>query len=398
MPLEWLKTSAHHQAKTMSRSTFIPVIIVGIVLMVTAHAGCSRNAPPELSPPAPRSVEEVSDLPGGTTPTGEEATANLVDDTMPNPPTASLNSGQADGAAIPPLGRDVSVATASQPVPPGSLQESLDKQAAIQGGEEMLADLGYTSPADRVKALLDSPPGAVRISKSSPLWIDVASKRVFVDGYVAQREAYLEMFACDTETKEHESILGVAAKSSEVHAALLAIGAAVGKTVRFEPEYVPASGQPIRIWVMWYDEQGKFQAMDAKNWVRNTETKKSLDRDWVFAGSVLWKDPSDGKEYYQADSGEMICVSNFSTALMDLPIESSDANSQLQFEAFTERIPPSGTAIRLMMVPLPSKPVPAQSPDSPEPVISPTDTLGSSDDDQPPTEALMPLKPQKPAA
>jgi len=381
----------------MTRPTFIPVTIVGIVLMVTALAGCKRNAPPELSPSVPRSAEDGTALPADTTPSGKDASADLLLEGMPSLPGADVEPNQPDVAANPQPTAEGSVATAPKPAPPGSLQESLDNQTAIKGGDEMLADLGYTSPADRVKALLDPPPAAVRISKTSPLWIDLTSKRVFVDGYVAQREAYLEMFACDTETKEHESILGIAAKSSEVHAALLAIGTAVGTTVRFDPEYVPASGQPIRIWVMWYDEQGKFQATDARNWVRNTETKESLDRDWVFAGSVLWKDPSDGKEYYQADSGEMICVSNFSTALMDLPIESSDANSQLQFEAFTERIPTPGTAIRLMMVPLPSKLTPVPSPDTPEPDSAQSDTPGSSAADQPPTASLMPLKPQKPA-
>lgn len=317
----------------MFQPFFTRLAVVGIVLIPLPHLGCSRQVPPVERSPAVDSIDQP---------------VSVVDD-----PALGLNE-----RSPAPRSADSAVPPASSPaskMPPGSLQESIDSQPPPKSGEETLAELGYQSPSERLQAKLAPPPNATRISKTSPLWIDTKSKRVFVDGYVAQREAFLEMFACDAETKEHESVLGVAAKSSEVHAALLAIGGQVGKTVRFDPEYVPASGQKIRIWVMWRDEQAQFQTADARQWVRNTETQDQLDRDWVFAGSYLWKDPSDGKEYYQADSGEMICVSNFSTALMDLPIESSDSNSALQFEAFTERIPPMGTFVRLMLVPIPEK-------------------------------------------
>ena len=47
----------------------------------------------------------------------------------------------------------------------------------------------------------------------------------------------------------------------------------------------------------------------------------------------------------------MICVSNFPSAMLDLPIESSQATSDLEFEAFTEHIPPVGTKVRLVLAP-----------------------------------------------
>ena len=42
------------------------------------------------------------------------------------------------------------------------------------------------------------------------------------------------------------------------------------------------------------------------------------------------------------------CVSNFPTAMLDLPIASSQANEALLFETFTERIPPRGTPVELI--------------------------------------------------
>ncbi len=363
----------------MSQPFFARACTVGIVLIVVAHLGCSRQPQPiEQAVPAESTDQPTVALDQPTLPEDESSSRSQPVDSaappMTDPRTAGPEPTQSPGSKA----------------PPGSLQESLDNQPAPRSADETLAELGYKSPAERLQEKLAPPPNATRISKMSPLWIDVKSKRVFVDGYVAQREAFLEMFACDSETKEHESVLGVAAKSSEVHAALLAIGGQVGKTVRFDPEYVAATGQRIRIWVMWRDEEGNFNTADARQWVRNAETKQELDRDWVFAGSYIWKDPSDGKEYYQADSGEMICVSNFSTALMDLPIASSDSNSALQFEAFTERIPPTGTFVRLMLVPLPPE----------NESETPTEEAEPNDDNQPkaesadqrPDESLMPLK------
>jgi hypothetical protein len=351
----------------MFKLFFSRLSVVGIVLILLPHLGCSRQAPPAEQSASVDSFDQP---------------VSVVDDSAPDLDESSPAVQPADSAVQP----------ASSPALktlPGSLQESIDNQPAPKSGDETLAELGYKSPSERLQEKLAPPPNATRISKMSPLWIDTKSKRVFVDGYVAQREAFLEMFACDAETKEHESVLGVAAKSSEVHAALLAIGGQVGKTVRFDPEYVPASGQRIRIWVMWRDEQGQFQTADARQWVRNTETKEQLDRDWVFAGSYLWKDPSDGKEYYQADSGEMICVSNFSTALMDLPIESSDSNSALQFEAFTERIPPMGTFVRLMLVP-----IPGNDADKPSNETLPVEDNSANDvaELSAPDETMMPIK------
>jgi hypothetical protein len=69
----------------------------------------------------------------------------------------------------------------------------------------------------------------------------------------------------------------------------------------------------------------------------------------VFAGSSFWTDPSDGKEYYQADGGDFICLSNFPTAMLDLPIPSTQSNEALVFEAFKGHVPPVGTAVELLL-------------------------------------------------
>jgi hypothetical protein len=44
-------------------------------------------------------------------------------------------------------------------------------------------------------------------------------------------------------------------------------------------------------------------------------------------------------------------VSNFTTATLDIPAESSQVNEGLLFEAFAEKIPPLGTPVRLVLKP-----------------------------------------------
>ena len=72
-----------------------------------------------------------------------------------------------------------------------------------------------------------------------------------------------------------------------------------------------------------------------------------MQHDWVFGGSIIEKieasEDMPEQTYYLADSGELVCVSNFATATLDVPIRSSDANQGLLFEANTPNIPDVGT-------------------------------------------------------
>jgi hypothetical protein len=136
-----------------------------------------------------------------------------------------------------------------------------------------------------------------------------------------------------------------------VHAGLLRVGAIAGKPVQFQPKYVPATGPIVDVWVLWKDKDGKHHKIKAQEWVRHVKTGKVMEYDWVFAGSSTWVDEDDGKKYYSADAGDVICVSNFPTAMLDIPVASTQDNQELEFEPFTERIPDKGTKVRLVLVP-----------------------------------------------
>ena len=318
------------------------VLGVGVALLLplfgwafVAFGTSAQVTTAELAVPAATAIVPMS----AGKPTAAEPPPAKVDDTPEGIPKVTRKLPQPPPPADP-------AEPSENPETPGITLEDLE------GDERPTAEWV-------VQNAFEPPPESRSLSKDSSLWIDPKQKRVYADGYVIMNRGMLEMFACPMNTKEHESVVAILAKSSQVHAALLAVGAISGTPVRYSPEFLPATGQRIRVWISWFNEDGKYQVADARSWIRQGETTKTMQDDWVFAGSGFWKDEADGKEYYQADSGDMICVSNFSTAMLDVPVESSAQADSLVYSPFTERIPERGTPIRLTLVPIP---VPSDDP------------------------------------
>ena len=195
----------------------------------------------------------------------------------------------------------------------------------------------------------DRHPELKRLSPVDDVWIDVANKRVVVGGVVCLDKGPIEYFACPQKTKDYEAVVAVRSSARLIHAALLAIGLQPGTPVSFDPEYVAATGPVVEVRMRWKDAAGKEQVMAAQEWVRDTRTKAAMQERWVFVGSSFWTDPADGKEYYQADGGDFICLANFPTAMLDLPIPSTQSNEALLFEAFEGRVPPVDTDVEILL-------------------------------------------------
>ncbi len=264
------------------------------------------------------------------------------------------------------------------------------------GREELLA---------AVEKTFGNPPDtAVRLTPKERVWVDRKKNRLIVDGYIALQEGQLELFACPAFTKEHESVVALFARSITVHAGLLAVGAETGKPAKWEPEYSPPTGSEIQIQAYWKDAEGKPQNIDARKWVRDLSGKdKCLEPNWVFAGSGFWEDPETKQKTYNAESGDLICVSNFSSAALDIPVKSTQANAGLLFVAYTANIPKQGTPVRLVLQVLnpkaekkeaaaadskadPAKPGDAKPAETKPTEVKPTDDKPTSDkpaDDKP---------------
>ncbi|MBN9522039.1 hypothetical protein J0H58_26570 [bacterium] len=189
------------------------------------------------------------------------------------------------------------------------------------------------------------------------------SRRVGFVAEVCLREGPLEVFVCKQGTKEHEAILRTDFDAREIHKLLLLAGAEAGTPTQFvdpktnEPKFKAATGTPVKIRVS-YRKGGQVHTHAAQEWVWNREKKRNLEvPGWVFAGSQLLKDPDrpEAPPFYAANSGEVIALSNFAYSMLEIPVEISKDDAQLNYEAKTDRIPPLFSRVWVVLEPAPAK-------------------------------------------
>jgi hypothetical protein len=90
---------------------------------------------------------------------------------------------------------------------------------------------------------------------------------------------------------------------------------------------------------------------------------RPMTEHWVFAGSSFFVDDKTGDRLYEAEGGDVVCVANFTTAMLDVASESSSRGEEsLVFEAWEDRIPPVGTEVSIELIPVPDKPGAKQVP------------------------------------
>lgn len=152
---------------------------------------------------------------------------------------------------------------------PDDSQKPVDKSAP-QSSEPNTDSRAEKATADSSTVKASRP---VPLNKKETVLLDTAGKRLILKSKVVLREGLLEMLCCLKQTKEHESILAIDAKAYVVHTGLLALGAEQGRPVRFTPEYVPPTGQKLKILLHWTDEQKKSHTISAKKWIRTATSK-----------------------------------------------------------------------------------------------------------------------------
>src|SRR5260221_5799508 len=114
--------------------------------------------------------------------------------------------------------------------------ESDAKTKASAPGEKPKDEKPAEKPSKEPKAAPKADnTGLQKITKDHDVYLDLKQKAVIIDGEVCLREGQLEMFACPKGTKEHESVVSLNCTAEQAHAALLAVGAKPGTTVKFTP-------------------------------------------------------------------------------------------------------------------------------------------------------------------
>jgi hypothetical protein len=356
-----------------------------IVFLLAALTGCTQ----EPASQSPKAEKPKTDVAAHAAEKSDAAPAHSTDRTTP--PTAAGPQTQTEPSkpesiaqpdetppSIPNVGEDQNAVDDKKTTPDQSEKAVDDKKTPAQQGEKS-ADNDKKEPAKQMtdeeiaaelakqreaalraiaeklgQPLIDNLEKLTKPHPAYPVWIDKENKKVVLVGAVCQTNAPLEMFAVPSGTKEHEAILAIPTEAFIVHASLLAIGAKPGKPAEFGPgpnDYEPATGQPIDITVKWKNDKGEVQSARAQEWIKNAKTGKGMEHSWVFCGSGFWKDDQTGIEYYKAEGGDFICVSNFPSAMLDLPVESSQKNDELAFQANADRVPPLGTPVTLILTP-----------------------------------------------
>ncbi len=194
--------------------------------------------------------------------------------------------------------------------------------------------------------------------------IDRVRSTVEIDAVVCIDAGWLEQIACSPQTREHESLVTIASRPRDVHAALLLLGLEPGApgSWTFENDVlalVPPRGPRLSVEVRWIAADGTARREPIGRWVREARSGVELDSSWYFAGSVL-EPARDGRSaLYVADqSGSIIGLVTFGDEVIAFPaiLPDQEGVAPLEYEAWTERLPPIGTPVTVLLTALDSRP------------------------------------------
>ncbi len=209
--------------------------------------------------------------------------------------------------------------------------------------------------------------------------IDFEKRHVDVVAEVCLDQGLLELVACTKGTKEHESVVAIAAEPVHVHTALLLIGARNGNPAMRKPineeqtrwMHVPPRGDPIEVLLVVTDADGKqterpisdfisrsegdpympYQEEETSAEQAEDEKKEKFPTVFVFAGSHLIEDEEHPPQYLAAQSGNIISISTFGDELLCLPEIQSHANAELSWEVDSTHLPEVGSKVTLRLRP-----------------------------------------------
>jgi len=186
---------------------------------------------------------------------------------------------------------------------------------------------------------------------------DLQKRYIDLEATVILREGdWLELLACSPGTREHESILTVAARPSHIHLALITLGLEPGAPFRNElvdGRFVPVQphGPKVAVSIVQHQD-GQEREVPANEWIYDRATQQPLKgRYWMFTGSELFE--HEGRTIFMADAnGTVLSLVHFGDDLLARDTElTSDTDGQI-LTARTEAIPEVGTQVRIRLRPV----------------------------------------------
>ncbi len=179
--------------------------------------------------------------------------------------------------------------------------------------------------------------------------IDWRFPLVELEARVVLRAGPLELLACSPGTREHESILQIPAKPLRVFEALGLIGLTPGSPVRYDAakdQWIAPTGDRLLLRVLAEFPFGKATA-PVEAWLLDLKdrSRKIGAIPWVFAGSDRLEDGAFGADV----DGTIVCVVDFSSALMTVGEAHSADDEVLWLGADPAFVPREGTRCSLLI-------------------------------------------------
>jgi hypothetical protein len=210
--------------------------------------------------------------------------------------------------------------------------------------------------------LLGATTGDVPVIKTLPgIVVDTKAREVRLEGEVCLQRGSLELLVCSPGTREHESIIVVKAKPSHVVFALALVGLSPG-----QPGYTteggsfsPPGGTVVDIIARFAvaKPDGKTEIVEVPAWklLKPAGSQSGIERplQWVYVGR-----PSEAALRAADQEGTVVCLSNFTEAVLDVPFESTSVNADLLYEANPAIVPPVKTPVEIILRPTPERILP----------------------------------------
>ncbi len=213
-----------------------------------------------------------------------------------------------------------------------------------------LAGCAGTSPSAK--------PGTV-VEPFDGIAVHAAKGRVEIQAFVCLDGGWLEQVACSPDTREHEALLVVKTRPSNIHAALLMAGIEPGSPGRWSYQdgtvsVVPPTGDRLDVLVR-YERNGRSIEEPIGSWIVGaTDDRPFPDVPWVFAGSAFAENPDwmEPGEHYVADlSGSIVGLVTFGDEVIGFGQVMADQETveAMQWQVDTDHVPPIGTPVTLIL-------------------------------------------------
>ena len=209
-------------------------------------------------------------------------------------------------------------------------------------------------PAAPAPAMREVSPGVYEIGS---IHLDKNTNSLSFPCKVQMSDGMIEYLICTPRGSTHESLLVTEVQPTDIHFAMLLLGAKGAGLLAPAPGDAPPDqinaeylrraprlkGDSITLTAKWKDAAGKEQSAPVENWVLNTKTNKPAPRGpWIYTGSMF----AEEKFLAQLEGTVASVISN-PAALINNPRKGSDDDQVWAVNA--KAVPPVETPLEVII-------------------------------------------------